>query len=555
MLGRREFLRKSVLAGGAVFAWRYTSLVASPTNIASRIDVFPEETLGTISPNIYGHFIEHLGGVIYDGLWVGENSKIANEHGIRKAVLEHLRKIQAPVIRYPGGCFADSYDWKDGIGPADRRPRRTNFWIGTENDQSPASHKYDPNAFGTNEFVRLCKLTRSEPYLAANVRSLPAEDFYRWLEYCNSPSGTTTLADQRAAAGFREPFGVKFWGIGNESWGCGGNFTAQEYAVEFRRFTTWAPGFGQPLSFIASGPNGDDRLWTRSFLEEVVRKGNGELGKIYGLSLHHYASNLSRGRSTDWETSKGDALRFDSVDWYELLREGDRLEGMISAHWQVMEEVDREHRIKLVVDEWGPWYKPGSEATPGNILEQTPTLRDAVFSGMTLDVFNRHPEKVTMANCAQLINCLNSLYLAHDDRFVVTPVGQVFELYAAHQGGQGVRALFSAPAISYDRDGKPATFWGLKGSGSLKGKKLFLTVVNPRVSESQQSEIVVHQSTVRSATLTSLTSPDQDIHGRNTFEHPDGVRSATEGLKTRGSNSLNVTFPPASVSALSIDLG
>jgi alpha-N-arabinofuranosidase len=174
---------------------------------------------------------------------------------------------------------------------------------------------------------------------------------------------------------------------------------------------------------------------------------------------------------------------------------------------------------------------------------------------MTLDVFNRHPEKVTMANCAQLINCLNSLYLAHEDRFVVTPVGQVFELYAAHQGGQGVRALFSAPAISYDRDGKPATFWGLKGSGSLKGKKLFLTVVNPRVSESQQSEIVVHQSTVRSATLTSLTSPDQDIHGRNTFEHPDGVRSATEGLKTRGTNSLTVTFPAASVSALSIELG
>ena len=215
--------------------------------------------------------------------------------------------------------------------------------------------------------------------------------------------------------------------------------------------------------------------WKRSFaiLPSDIRS-------IYGLALHYYAWNLSRGRSRDWNEGKGDALKFDALDWYELLRQGDVMESLINGHWQVMGEFDREHSIKLVVDEWGPWYRPGSELTPGDIIEQTPTLRDAVFSGLTLDTFNRHPEKVAMANCAQLINCLNSLYLAHEDKFCVTPVGHVFGMYASHQGGQALRTIFSAPAVNYDRDGKPASFWGLNGSASLHDKELVLTVVNPR---------------------------------------------------------------------------
>ena len=423
------------------------------------------EPLGTISPNIYGHFTENLGGVIYDGVWVGEKSKVPNLNGIRKELVEEMRKIKAPVIRYPGGCFADSYDWRDGIGPADKRPRRTNFWAQEESAAGAASHKYDPNQFGTNEFIQFCKLIGSQPYLAANVRSLPASEFYRWVEYCNSPASSTTLADMRAAAGYAEPFGVRYWGVGNESWGCGGNFTAQEYAVEFRRYTAWVPQYGQKLSFVASGPNDDKWDWTRGFLEEIVRKGPEQLSSIYGLALHYYAWNLSRGRTRDWVEGKGDALKFDTLDWYELLRQGDVMESLINGHWQAMGEFDREHSIKLVVDEWGPWYRPGSEATPGDILEQTPTLRDAVFSGLTLDTFNRHPEKVAMANCAQLINCLNSLYLAHEDKFCVTPVGHVFAMYAAHQGGQSLRTIFSAPAVNYDRDGKSASFWGLQRLG------------------------------------------------------------------------------------------
>ena len=527
MIGRREFVRNSVAGAGYVWLSRVAPFAAASAD-DSRIEVLLGEPLGTISPNIYGHFTENLGGVIYDGVWVGEKSKVPNLNGIRKELVEEMRKIKAPVIRYPGGCFADSYDWRDGIGPADKRPRRTNFWAQDETAAGPASHKYDPNQFGTNEFVQFCKLIGSQPYLAANVRSLPAAEFYRWVEYCNSPAGSTTLADMRAAAGYAEPFGVRYWGVGNESWGCGGNFTAQEYAVEFRRYTAWVPQYGQKLSFIASGPNDDKWDWTRGFLEEIVRKGPGELRSIYGLALHYYAWNLSRGRTRDWVEGKGDALKFETVDWYELLRQGDVMESLINGHWQVMGEFDREHSVKLVVDEWGPWYRPGSEATPGDILEQTPTLRDAVFSGLTLDTFNRHPEKVAMANCAQLINCLNSLYLAHEDKFCVTPVGHVFAMYAAHQGGQALRTIFSAPAVNYDRDGKPASFWGLNGSASLHDKELVLTVVNPHVSATREAKIGIRGASLKSGTATTLTN--SDIHAHNTFDQREVVSPQTKTL-------------------------
>jgi alpha-N-arabinofuranosidase len=509
------------------------------------------EPLGIISPNIYGHFTENLSGVIYDGIWVGANSKVPNLNGIRKELVDEMRKIKPPVVRYPGGCFADSYDWRDGIGPADKRPRRTNFWAESEPSSAPDSHRYDPNQFGTNEFIQFCKLIGGQPYLAANVRSLPAEEFYRWVEYCNSPAGSTALADLRVAAGYPDPFGVRYWGVGNEAWGCGGNFTPQEYAAEFRRYTAWVPAYGQQLSFIASGPNSFDWDWTRGFFEEVVRKGKDQLRTIYGWALHYYSWNLSRGRTQDWEQGKGNALKFDSVDWYELLREGDRMESLIDGHWQVMGEIDSEHLVKLVVDEWGPWYRPGSEATPGDQLEQIPTLRDAVFSAMTLDTFNRHPEKIAMAACAQLINCLNSLYLAHDDKFCVTPVGHVFEMYAAHQGGQALRTIFSAPTINYDRDAKPASFWGLKGSASVRDKELVLTVVNPHVSEARETEIGIRGARMLSGTVTTLTH--SDIHAHNSFDEGGVVSPQTRKVEIKG-KLLTYIMPPASVSRVSLAL-
>ncbi len=559
MIGRRDFLHKSLASAGYILAAKASSTFAfaqssaQSRSVDSRIEVLTGEPLGIISPNLYGHFAENLSGVIYDGIWVGQNSKVPNINGIRKELVDEMRKIKAPVVRFPGGCFADSYDWRDGIGPTDKRPRRTNFWNGGEADAAPASHRYDPNEFGTDEFVHFCKLCGSEPYLAANLRSLPAEEFYRWIEYCNSPAGSTTLADARAAQGFKDPFNVRFWGVGNESWGCGGNFTAEQYAVEFRRFTTWVPRYGKEneLSFIGSGPNVDDWAWTRGFFEEIVKKGREQLRSVYGWALHHYAWNLSRGRTRDWVQGKGDAIKFDAVDWYELLKEGERIEGLINGHWQVMSEQDPEHWVKLIVDEWGPWYRPGSEATPGNQLEQTPTLRDAVFSGMTLDVFNRHPEKIAMANCAQLINCLNSLYLAHGDNFVVTPVGHVFGMYAAHQGGQSLRTIFSSPAIQYDRDGKPATFWGLKGSASLRDKELTLTVVNPHVSNPCEAEISIRGSALKSGSATTLTN--SDIHAHNTFQQRQVVVPETKAVEITG-RTLVYAFPPASVTKLSFTL-
>jgi alpha-L-arabinofuranosidase len=547
---RRDFLQQGIGASASLLLPRARKS-ANSSQADSRIEVLFEEPLGTISPNIYGHFTENLGGVLYDGIWLGEKSRIPNIGGLRKELIEHMRKIKAPVIRYPGGCFADSYDWRDGVGPAEKRPRRTNFWANDETDEAPANHRYDANQMGTNEFVHFCKLIGAEPYLAANVRSQPASAFYQWVEYCNSPAGSTTLAEVRAAAGYTDPFHVKYWGVGNESWGCGGEFTAQEYAIEFRRYSAWLPKYGDNLNLIASGPNTDEYSWTREFLAEVLRKGPGGLHRIYGMALHHYAWNLSRGKTQEWAAGKGDALKFDAVDWYELLREGERMEGLVAGHWQVLSEFDHEHRIRLVVDEWGPWYRPGSEATPGDLLEQMPTLRDAVFSGMTLDIFNRHPEKVGMANCAQLVNCLNSLYLAHEDKFVITPVGHVFELYANHQGGNALRTIFSAPALHYDRDGKPAAFWGLKGSASVRDKSLTITAVNPSTSESRLTEIVLRGASVREATIRWIS--DSDIHAHNTFEQRDAVVLQSKPLSLSG-GALVVEFPPASVAALEVQL-
>jgi len=554
MMRRREFMSNGALGVAALLLARPASLASTVLSSSpdARIEILLEEVLGTISPNIYGHFLEHIGGVIYDGVWVGEKSKVPNIDGIRKDLVEEMRKIKAPVVRYPGGCFADSYDWRDGVGPADKRPQRTNFWNNEDDTKSaPASHRYESNRFGTDEFMRFCKAIGCQPYLAANVRSLPAEAFYRWVEYCNSPAGTTSLADERAASGSSEPYGVRYWGVGNESWGCGGNFTAQEYAVEFRRYTTWLPEYGQPLSLIASGPNSDEWQWTQGFFEEIARKDKGLFSSIFGWALHYYSWNLSRGRTENWDEGKGDAIKFDVQDWYEVLREGNRLESLIEGHWQAMGEFDSGHQVKLVVDEWGPWYRPGSELTPGYYLEQTPTLRDAIFSAMTLDIFNRHPEKVTLASPAQLVNCLNSLYLAHEDKFCVTPVGHVFEMYSAHQGGQAVRTIISAPNAHYLRDDKPASFWGLKGSASVRDKSLTLTLVNPSVSEIRETEVVVPGASIKSGVMTVLSNADLHVH--NSFDQPNALAPQVKDLQSTG-RVLTIQIPPASVTKLELSL-
>jgi alpha-L-arabinofuranosidase len=544
MSTRRDFLWSAGAAGTVAL------LRAQGTD--SRIEVLLDEPIGRIAPEIYGHFVEHLGGVVYDGIWVGENSKIPNVGGLRKQLVDALAKVKPAVIRWPGGCFADQYDWRDGIGPREKRPVRTNFWVDSgewpKNANRTGPHVYDPNYFGSIEFARFCKLVGGQAYFAANLRSLPAQDFWRWVEYCNSPAGSSTLARQRAADGETTPLNVRFWGVGNESWGCGGNFAPEEYAVEFKRYTAWVPGYGVPLAMIGAGPNGGDLNWTRRFFEKVGRS----IGRMWGWGLHHYSWNASGGRTTDWFAGKRDALEFDDEQYYEILREGRRMEALITSHWDAMGEFDRQHRVKLAVDEWGAWYAPGTEPFPEALIGQQNTMRDAVLAGLTLDIFNRHADKVAMANIAQLVNCLQSLFLTTGDKFCLTPTYHVFDMYAAHQGAQSVRALFSAPAVSYTRNEQPASLAGLDGSASRSGKQVTLTVTNPSLSEAREAEIALRGAKPVSVRAVTLAASDAKAH--NSFTAPRAVDPREETIAVRGPVFVH-QFPPASVTKLEIAVG
>jgi alpha-N-arabinofuranosidase len=534
MTSRREFLKAT--AAGVACAGALRSAAADCT-----IEVLIDEPIATIAPQIYGHFAENLGGVVYDGIWVGEDSPVPNIGGVRKALVEALHKINPPVIRWPGGCFADSYDWRDGTGPRTKRPRRTNFWAGASEwgkDKPPSGPQiYDPNQLGTVEFARFCKLSGAQPYFAANMRGSNALEFNHWVEYCNSPAGSTTLADLRAADGERDPLNVRYWGVGNEAWGCGGNFIPEDYATEYLRFTAWVPGYGMPLAFVGSGPDGNNRDWTRRFFGRLAEKN--AVQSMWGWSMHHYAWNVTGGRVTDWLGGKGDALRFDAEPYYELLREAAQMDSFITSQWGVMGEHDRQHHVKLVVDEWGAWYRPGTEPFPAAVLGQQNTMRDAVLAGLTLDTFNRHADKVGMAAIAQLVNCLQSLFLAHEDKFCVTPTYHVFDMYAAHQGAQSLRTVAAAPSIY------KGGLAGLSCSASLHGKTLTLTVTNPSIDQTREVEITVRGASVASATAMVLAAVD--VHAHNSFENPRSVEPRVEqGLARR--------FAPASVTKLEIQL-
>lgn len=552
MMRRREFLGTAAGVGLTLLA-RNTPMAFTAQAADSRVEILLEEPIGRIAPEIYGHFAEHLGGVIYDGIWVGENSKVPNIAGIRKALVDAMKKINPGVIRWPGGCFADSYNWRDGIGARNERPRRTNFWAGASEWPQEAPDgpwKYETNQFGTADFLRFCQLTGAQPYLAANLRSLTARDFYEWVEFCNSPAGSTTLADMRAATGQREPYKVRYWGVGNESWGCGGNFTPEEYAQEYRRFSEWVPDYGMNLSYIGSGPNGGDLSWSRRFFARLAERGG--FGRMWGWALHHYSWNVSGGRTNDWRQGKGDAVKYPTEEWYELLNEANHIESLITDHWTVMGEFDRQHRVKLVVDEYGAWYKPGSEVHNSHLLGQQSTIRDAVLAGLSLDTFHRHADKVAMANIAQLINCLQALFLAHEDKFILTPTYHVFDMYSVHQGAQAIRTVFTSPRLSYTRNGKPATMRGLAGSASLRDKELTLTVTNPDINQAHETEIAVRGANIKSVKVTTLTA--SDIHAHNSFDNPRQIEPKESQATPRSGGVLVHGFAAASVTRLQITL-
>ncbi|WP_255550989.1 alpha-L-arabinofuranosidase C-terminal domain-containing protein [Granulicella sp. dw_53] len=562
---RRSFLKTSTLAASAL-ALRTNPILAQATHADAHIEILPAEPIATISPEIYGHFIEHLGGVIYDGVWVGERSKIPNQNGIRTAFIEAMRAIQAPLLRWPGGCFADSYDWRDGIGPRDKRPARSAFW-----------NQQDNNQYGLHEFMHTCRAIGSKPYLAANLRTLPARDFYQEVEYCNAPAGAVpsnsaapaapnAFAAQRAANGDAQPFNVDLWGVGNESWGCGGNLTPEEYAAEFRRFTAWTPSYDKTsLRLVAVGPNGDDIDWTTRLFQAL--HANPERRHLWGLSIHYYTSGSPS------KFAAGDALKFNSDDHYDLLTRGSIMEKVVTDHWKAMGTASKtlDHQtVKLVVDEWGAWYGKGTELAPQYNLSQQSTMRDALLTGITLDIFQRHADKVAVANVAQTINCIHSLMLAQEDKFTLTPTFHVFQMYLPHRGAQAVRAEFTAPAISNPLANAPIpvggnsytgsleavkTLAGLSGSASISPtnpKLLTLTVVNPHLDRPLTTEVAIRGASIASATGTVLASPD--IHDHNDFAHPNAVKPATARLASPTGGRLTHTFPPASVTSLQLTL-
>ncbi len=523
---RRQFVGAAASAVGW-YASRGLSAAEGANRSDATIDIMLNEPIGAISPELYGHFTEHIGGVIYDGIWVGEGSAIPNIDGIRTSLVEWMRRLKPAVVRWPGGCFADRYHWRDGIGPRGKRPRRYGRW----NDVT------ESNAFGTHEFVRFCRLVNAEPYFAANVGSGSPEEFQSWVEYCNAPPGSTTLADERGSNGSPDPFRIRYWGVGNESWGCGGTYTPEDYCTDYRRFSTWVPGYGIPPYLIASGPSGNDLKWTQRFLQKWVDSGRAPLN---GWSPHYYCGTA------------GEALNFSSDQWYELLGSAAGVEKLIVDQWGQLAPFDPQHTIRLIIDEWGAWHKPGTEINKRHLFEQQSCLRDAMVAALTLDTFNRHADKVSMGNVAQLINNLHSLFLADGDKFVATPNFYVFEMYRPHQGATAVRTAIETPKIAYAVGSDRRELAGLTGSASINGKVLTLTLVNPRLADRVAAQVRIRGGSVRSGRRTILTHDQVTAH--NTFASPNELVSRSEGASVSGP-AFVLELPAKSITRWDLELG
>ncbi|MGO9813976.1 MAG: alpha-N-arabinofuranosidase [Isosphaeraceae bacterium] len=511
-------------AGAAIKRISGARAGASGLSVTVRLD----EPIGTIRPAIYSQFAEHIGGVIYDGIWVGADSKVPNIGGIRKALVEHVKRLGKVVVRWPGGCFADRYHWRDGIGPVASRPRRFGRW----------REVTEPNTFGTHEFIRFCRLCDVEPYFAANVGTGSPEEYQQWVEYCNAPAGSTTLADERAANGQREPLGIRYWGVGNESWGCGGKFTPEDYCREYRKFTEWLPEYGVKLYLIAAGPNSNDLDWTRRFFTKWA---DGARAPIQGWAPHYYCGTT------------GHALKFTTDQWYEQLFKANQMETLIGDQWAVLGLFDPEHKIKLVVDEWGSWHPAGTEVNPAHLFEQMGTLRDALVAALTLDTFNRHADKVDMANIAQLVNNLHSLFLADGDRFVATPNYHVFEMYRPHHGAMSVRIDVHAPEVAFGPGKWPKRILRIAGSASRTGQRqLTLTLVHTHTTDPAEVSILLRGGSAREVRQTVLTHKELNAH--NTFEQPETVVPRSTPTDLRGPE-LHCVLAPASVTRLDVTLG
>jgi alpha-N-arabinofuranosidase len=542
---RRRFLEASLktalktsLAAGAGLA---VLAPARPTLAAdASVALSPGAPGPAISPHLYGHFVEHLGGVVYDGIWVGPDSKIPNVSGLRRDFVDDMKRLGAPNLRWPGGCFADGYHWRDGIGPGAARPRTYNYW---EQRMPNGVRATETNQFGLHEFMRLCRLVGAEPYLAANVGSGTPLEFHDWVSYCNAPAGTLSLADERARNGDAAPFRVKYWGVGNESWGCGGNMSGGEYATQYRKYIAQVPVYEPPF-FVAVGPRGHsadgDLGWTEGFFAGLgSARGLGV--KVDGFALHYY---------TDFRQTDDDGARFDAKGWYSVLAKGAHVEKVIDDHWRIMGRFDADHRTKFVIDEWGNWYKGGTELGPAYILSQAITLRDALHTALTFDVFNRHADKIAMANVAQTINCLHSLFAAVENRYARTPVYHAFELYRPHMGARLVPMRIEAPELSVELLSGAGRLPGLSGSASLRGSSLCVTLTNPSLGEAVTTSIRL-EGGARVAEARGRVLTHREMTATNSFERPDEVKPAPLPVETRG-DAARVTIPAKAIVALEL---
>ncbi|KRL46747.1 alpha-N-arabinofuranosidase [Levilactobacillus spicheri] len=438
-----------------------------------------------LSKYLQGQFSEHLGRGIYGGLWVGKDSEIPNVNGLRSDVIDALKKIHVPVLRWPGGCFADEYHWRDGIGdPAKRRKIVNNNWGGTTED----------NSFGTHEFFELCRQLGSEAYINCNVGSGTVQEMADWVEYMTA-SGDSTMANLRAANGHPEPWDVKFLGIGNETWGGGGNMRPEYYADVYRQYQTFVRQYGkEPLYKIACGPNIDDFNWT-----SVVMQSAGPY--MDGLSLHHYAL-------TDLWEHKGDAVDFTDDEWRSLLNSAKKMDYFIHEHALRMDRYDPEHRVDLIVDEWGSWLKEQAGTNPAFLYQQN-TLRDAMVAATTLNIFNKHAERVHMANIAQMVNVLQSMVLTDGSKMLLTPTYFVFLMYQFHQDANRLAAYCSQGSdLSY--------------TVSEKDGEYILSFCNASLTADEPVEITL-PTAVGKATYAKILHEDQ-ANAHNTFDDPERVQ-------------------------------
>lgn len=491
---------------------------------AVQVTLHADKADAVVNKNIYGHFAEHLGRCIYEGIWVGESSSIPNTRGLRNDVLEALRRLKVPVLRWPGGCFADEYHWKDGIGPRAQRPSMINtHWGGV----------VENNHFGTHEFMDLCELIGAEPYVCGNVGSGTPQEMMEWVEYMTSDA-QSPMANLRRKNGREEPWRLTYFGVGNESWGCGGNMRPEFYADNFRRYATFVKNYpGNRIYRIACGANDFEYNWTEVLMQNAGRQMN-------GLSLHYYT--LPTG---EWK-NKGEALGFGEAEWFATLERAGRMDEIIAKHSAIMDKHDRNRRVGLVVDEWGTWYNPTKGSTPG-FLEQQNSLRDALVAGIHFHIFHKHAERVVMANIAQTINVLQAMILTAKEKMLLTPTYHVFEMFKEHQGGRILQTDTSTPEYFFGDRRMPAV--SVSATRAQSGA-VFLSVVNRDPQRSFPLNVALRGMSAGKVSGRLLTAEAIDAH--NSFDSPRRVAPiAFNGARLEGDRIVAV-IPAKSILTIEV---